>query len=142
MIFSFKKCIACSPLAPLDFSLLFFFAFFFSSFLCFYIIYDHDQRFKIPCYNNCKTNGYYQKQPPRRLFKISVLFFLFKFCKRVYLFVEQTCFFQKGLYVLRTDTNFPGGFIEQKCFFKEVLSVRRAELILIEQILIFPKTLI
>ena len=30
-----------------------------------------------------------------------------------YLFVEQTCFFQEGLYnVLQTDTNFPRGFIK------------------------------
>ena len=53
------------------------------------------------------------------------------------MFVEQTCFFQEGLYyVLRTDTNFPGGFIELTRFFlKEGLSVCRTDLYyLIEQI--------
>ena len=81
----------------------------------------------------------YQKQPPRQFSKISVLFFQeqpfynfpggsicssnrHKFSKRFHLFVEQTWIFQEGLYVLRTDTNFPGGLIEKTCFFKEVLS--------------------
>ena len=32
-----------------------------------------------------------------------------------------------GLYVLRTDTNFPGGLIEKTRFFKEVLSVHRTD---------------
>ena len=35
----------------------------------------------------------------------------------------------ESIYVLRTDTNFPGGLIEKTCFFKEVLSVRRTDLI-------------
>ena len=46
-----------------------------------------------------------------------------QFSRRVYLFIEQTCFFQEGLYVLRTDTNFPEEFTEQTCFFEKVLSV-------------------
>ena len=37
--------------------------------------------------------------------------------------------FPGGSNVLRTDTNFPGGFIEKTCFFEEVLSVRRTDLI-------------
>ena len=44
-----------------------------------------------------------------------------QFFKSVYLFVEQTCFFQEMLYVLQTDTNFPGRFIEQNVFFQEGL---------------------
>ena len=44
-----------------------------------------------------------------------------QFFKSVYLFVEQTCFFQEMLHVLQTDTNFPGRFIEQNVFFQEGL---------------------
>ena len=87
---------------------------------------------------------YTQKQPPRQFSKISVLFFQeqpfynfpegsicssnrHEFSRRVHLFVEQTWIFQEGLYVLRTDMNFPGGLIEKTRFFKEVLSVHRTD---------------
>ena len=63
----------------------------------------------------------FQEQPPRQFSKIFVLF------------SRSNCFiiFQEGLFVLRTDMNFPGGIIEKKkkSFFKEVLSVRRTDLI-------------
>ena len=68
------------------------------------------------------------------VFKISVLFFqeqpFYNFPGGSYLFVEQTCFVPGGSNVLRTCTNFPGGFIEQTCFFKEVLSVCQTDLII------------
>ena len=93
------------------------------------------------------TSFIYQKQPPRQFSKISVLFFQeqpfynfpggyicssnrHEFSRRVNLFVEQTHIFQEGLYVLRADTNFPGGLFEKTCFFQEVLSVRRTDLII------------
>ena len=61
-----------------------------------------------------------QKQPPRQSPK-----YLF-FYSRSNLFI----IFQDGLdNVLRTDTNFPGGFIKKTCFFKEGLSVGRTDLI-------------
>ena len=101
-----------------------------------------------------------QKQPPRQFSKISVLFFQeqpfynfpggyicssnrHEFSRRVNLFVEQTRIFQEGLYVLRTDTNFPGGLFEKTCFFQggSICSSNRPYY-LIEQILIFPETLI
>ena len=81
---------------------------------------------------------YIQKQPPKQFSKISVLFFQeqpfynfprgsicssnrHEFSRRFHLFVEQTWIFQEGLYVLWTDTNFPGGLIEKTCFFMKVL---------------------
>ena len=101
-----------------------------------------------------------QKQPPRQFSKISVLFFQeqpfynfpgwsicssnrHEFSRRVHLFVEQTWISQEGLYVLRTDTNFPGGFIEKTCFFQRgSICSSNTTYYLIEQILIFPETLI
>ena len=53
-----------------------------------------------------------QKQPPRRFFKLSVLF-----SRRVHLFVEQTCFFpgdanfSRNPFLVLEHTNFPGASI-------------------------------
>ena len=51
------------------------------------------------------------------VFQMSVLFFqeqpFYNFPEGVYLFVEETCSFQAGLYVHRANTNFSEGFIEQ-----------------------------
>ena len=71
------------------------------------------------------------------------------------MFYKQTRIFQEGLskrhefsrrvyiYVLQTDTNFPGGLIEKTCFFKEVLSIRQTgPYYLIEQTYTAKKTLI
>ena len=89
----------------------------------------------------------FQKQPPRQFSKLSVLFFqeqpFYNFLGGFICSSNRHEFFQKGLYVLRTDTNFPGGLIEKICFFKEVLSVRRTDLIISSnQILISPETFI
>ena len=54
--------------------------------------------------------------------------------------IEQTCFFQESLYVLQTDTNFPGELIERTCFLS-ICSSNNPHY-LIEQILIFSKTFI
>ena len=65
------------------------------------------------------------------------------FRKYLFFFSRSNLFiiFQEGLYVLRTDTNFPEGLIEKTCFFKEVLSVRRTDLFISSNrmILIFPE---
>ena len=51
--------------------------------------------------------------------------------------------FQEGLYVLRKRHDFPGGFIEKIMFFQgESICSSNRPYYLIEQILIFPKTLI
>ena len=85
------------------------------------------------------------QQPPRQFSKISVLFFQeqpfynlsgsicssnrHKFSRRVYImFFEQTRIFQEGL--------------SKRHVFSWRLSVRRTDYYLIEQILIFPETLI
>ena len=64
-----------------------------------------------------KKKPIFQKQPPRRVFFQEQPFYNFP-GGSYYLFVEPTYFFPGGSNVLRTDTNFPGGFIETDMFFQ------------------------
>ena len=75
-----------------------------------------------PCSHCAITcDNSFQKQPPRQFSKISVLFFqehlFLDFSRRLYVFTEQILIFQEGLFVRRTDHNFP----------EEVFSARRTD---------------